>query len=145
MDELEVIVIVRGSQARMEPVLAAILSARCSMRQPDPAGTPAGAAGPTQWSAEELRTLWGRLSGKARKVLAGIARKPEGYHVNKLVEDLESELGGGGHAVAGALSSVGHRIKQFPGKPALYHRDYTRGVFTMPQHVADIIREEETR
>src|SRR5436305_1270049 len=67
------------------------------------AATSAGGA-TGEWTAAEFTGLWRDLAPDAQRILAEIAKRPDGYPM----ADIQRTLGWTGLQLAGRLSSVGH-------------------------------------
>jgi hypothetical protein len=87
---------------------------------------------------DELRQLWNKISLEARHVLAEIARKPNGYSFETLQKTLNLSSG---LAIAGRLSSVGHRMRDFKGKASPVRKDLRERLYRMDSDIATIILE----
>jgi len=98
------------------------------------AAAPAPAAG---WSPEELAAYLSMVKEDARRIVTEVAKRPEGYPF----DDLQEVLGMGAQNIGGRLSSVGHALRRFPGKPGLIERDYRQRAYRMDPEVAKTIRE----
>ena len=90
-----------------------------------------------EWTPDELRQLWNMIEPGARRILAALAERPDGYPFDAL----QQSLGMTGPNVAGRLSSVGHAMRRFPGKPHPVQRDYRTRQYTMDSTVAEAIQQ----
>jgi hypothetical protein len=88
------------------------------------------------WSEDAFVEFWGGLRGNAKKALREISEQPTGYPVS----DLLSKLGITGATLGGHLSSVGFRMRKFPGYDWPVWRDWENEVYVMPSEVADAIQ-----
>lgn len=71
------------------------------------------------WTAEDFAAFWSKLQPDAQRILAVVARLPAGCTMEKVTE----ATGWTGLQVAGRLSSVGHTLHQFEGRPYPYEWD----------------------
>lgn len=90
----------------------------------------------SQWSPVELMWLWSSITPGARRAVAEIALRPEGY----AYEELFQRLGYDGPTLGGYLSSWGSGLRQFRGKPDPLIRDWNAYQYRMDAELAGIIR-----
>jgi hypothetical protein len=83
-------------------------------------------APPTTWTEEGGKELFDRISSNARKILAEMAQKPEGYKIKDLAQALRIEE----KSIKGQLSSVGIALKRMSGKPSPISREKIDGELT---------------
>lgn len=94
------------------------------------------------WTPGELARLWDYLTPNAQRVLATVARRPEGYAHEDLVRDLDSDM----RSIGGNLSSVGHAMRRLfrSGdtylKPRPIENDYAWRRYRMDEDVAEMVR-----
>ncbi|MCS7206369.1 MAG: hypothetical protein NZ951_00275 [Dehalococcoidia bacterium] len=74
---------------------------------------PVKPAGEQRWTPQQVRRFWGRLSPDARRILKEVAKHPEGVGWTALQQALNMRA----REIGGTLSSVGHRMRGFPGLP----------------------------
>lgn len=86
------------------------------------------------WTAEELAQVWNEVTAGARRVLAEIARRPDGYPA----AELQQALGMDGKAIGGTLSSVGVVSRRYGERMPLYvfHWD----LYRMRPRIAEVVR-----
>ena len=94
------------------------------------------------WIEEEAKELFDRVSSNARKILAEMAQKPEGYKIKELAQALEIEE----KSIKGQLSSVGIALKRMGGKPSPISREKINGELTykLDPAVADVLKGRST-
>lgn len=85
----------------------------------------AGAAA-AAWTEKEAETLLRQIKPNAKRILAELASKPEGYSISDLAEALGLQEG----AIRGQLSSVGFALRRMDGKPSPIKREKIDGVLT---------------
>lgn len=66
-----------------------------------------------EWTVAQVRRFWRRLSSDARRVLKEVSKHPDGVAWTSL----QQALGMRAREIGGTLSSVGHRMRRFPGLP----------------------------
>ena len=88
-------------------------------------------------TASEFRNLWPELRLGSRKVLAEVAKHPDGYPV----ADLLAVLGVEGQKLGGMLSSLGFAIKRTQGKRDPLVRDWVLGQYRLAPDIAATVRE----
>lgn len=86
---------------------------------------------------EEIPQLINKLTDEARKLLFELAKRPEGYPF----ADLQRVTRLSGTQISGRMSSIGHKMHNFPGKAEPVTRDYSQRVYYMQPEVAQAIRE----
>ena len=91
------------------------------------------------WTTDSITALWEGLTDKAREVLKEMARRPEGYPFT----ELRQALGLDAAQVAGRLSSVGHNMRSFPGRPRLVVADGRSREYRLHPAFAEFIRSFE--
>lgn len=86
------------------------------------------------WTAEELAQVWNEVTAGARRVLAEIAKRPDGYPA----AELQQALGMDGKAIGGTLSSVGVVSRRYGERMPLYvfHWD----LYRMRPRIAEAVR-----
>jgi len=89
------------------------------------------------WTPEELAQLWNILQSDARAILKQLAKNPDAYF-----NELQAAVGMTGLQVAGRLSSLGHALNQFPGKPQLIWRQYPARQYHMAPEFAEFINQQ---
>ena len=87
----------------------------------------------TPWTAEELTQLWNEITVGARRVLAEIVKRPDGYPS----AELQQALGMDGKAIGGTLSSVGVVSRRFGDRPPVYRFRWDE--YRMPPPVAEVV------
>lgn len=122
---------IEGDAKELEGALQRLLVAN-----EDSPEAPPRAAAAAGWAPEELAVYWGAIRDDARDIVAELAKRPEGY----AFDDLQAILGLGAQNIGGRLSSVGHALRKFPGKPGLLERDYRQREYRMAPDVAAEIR-----
>jgi hypothetical protein len=108
-------------------------------------GEEAGTAHLTEDELEELRR---RISKDAWTILVEIARRPDGYHADELIEALKAKgmnLEHGPNSIAGRLSSIGRYMPRFPGKNPPTKRDDKTAYYSMDPQVAVAILNIENK
>jgi hypothetical protein len=85
------------------------------------------------WTLEELTQVWNEITVGARRVLAEIARRAEGYPSS----ELQQALGMDGKAIGGTLSSVGVVSRRFGARPPIYRFRWDE--YRMPPPVAEVV------
>lgn len=113
-----------------EEVVAAIQTL-AGLRQPSPQVQVHEEA----WTEEEIKKFWGLLSSDAKKVFEVIAKKPDGFPRNDVLE----QLGMKGNELAGTMSSQGHTLRHFPGKSRPVVLDDETWEYTMKAELSDFI------
>lgn len=98
---------------------------------------PSRPPGEVTWTSEELSQLWSMITDGARQIWAKIAEKPEGHDF----ADVVRSTGMHGLQVAGRLSSIGHALREFPGKEHPIRRDHAAGQYRMDPEMAKVIRQ----
>lgn len=77
-------------------------------------GGKASSSSDATWTTAELKKLWTMMQfSEAQPILIEIAKNPQGYPF----DDLQKALNMDGQKIGGRLSSVGHAMNKFPGKP----------------------------
>jgi hypothetical protein len=128
---------VTGSPDEIAPLLQQLL--RQVGRAQD--GSEARPREATVWTAQEFSDIWFTLSEGARKALAEMATRPDGYPGEELATALGMDL----VTLGGYLSSISHRLRGREDRPPLYVRNAATGwKFAMPADVAQWIRESGT-
>lgn len=101
---------------------------------------PKGRPGPAgKWTKEELAQLWRTLNDNARQVIREISKRPNGYEFDAIRE----KLGLDAVHMGGQLSSVGHRLQQFPPRPRPVIADTDAKVYRLDPDFAAFLRQEE--
>ena len=95
------------------------------------------------WTMDEFRPYWQRISVNARKFLQELAQRPEGYHAAELKKKTNLDT----KNLGGACNSADNQWTKTPGrKPKVYGRNgwVNNGyIYTMPVHVAELIKRPE--
>ena len=86
-----------------------------------------------QSTTDELTQVWNEITVGARRVLAEIVKRPEGYPSG----ELQQALGMDGKAIGGTLSSVGVVSRRFGARPPIYKFRWDE--YRMPPPVAEVI------
>lgn len=87
-------------------------------------------------SRDEVFQLLSVITPGALKIIREAAKHPTGYSF----DDLQKAVGLSGTAVAGRLSSIGHKLhKLFPGKADPIIRDYSQQIYRMLPEVAEAV------
>lgn len=98
---------------------------------------------PQPWEREDLSRLWSSLTDPARRVLAEVATRPQGYPL----QELEEALGLNMRRIGGNLSSVGHAMRRYFRQGGHYTREWplqgdrNKRRYLMEDDVAGWIRE----
>jgi hypothetical protein len=93
-------------------------------KAPPVSDSPISGAG---WSPVDLMRLWSWISPGARRVVGEIARRPEGYPVQEMLD----RLGFNGPTLGGYLTAWASGLRQFPRKSDPIVRDTSTGQFRM--------------
>jgi hypothetical protein len=101
---------------------------------PGPGGMSPGGPEWQPWTVEELTQVWGEITAGARRVLAEIARRPEGYPA----AELQAALGMDGKAIGGTLSSVGVLSRRYGERMPLYLFGWD--AYRMRPRIAEVVR-----
>jgi len=89
-------------------------------------------------SKDEVLQLLSMITPGALKIIREMAKHPTLYSF----DDLQKAVGLSGTAVAGRLSSIGHKKnKLFPGKADPIIRDYSQQVYRMLPEIAEAVRD----
>lgn len=86
----------------------------------EPAGT-----SQMSWTEKEAEKLLNKISPDARRIIAEVAKRPEGYKPSELVQVLGLKT----RSVGGQLSSVGKEVKRMGNKPTPLLRVKADGEF----------------
>jgi hypothetical protein len=92
--------------------------------------------GGTEWTPEDFTGFWNGLTADAKTLLGEIAKKPDSCSAG----DIEKALGWSGLHLGGRLSSVGHQMRRFPGRPRPVNWDASAGGYAMTRRIADWVR-----
>ena len=98
----------------------------------------AAAPAPVPWTEEEAETLLSEIKPNAKKIMAELAKKPEGYRRSELVEALGSKE----QSIRGQLSSVGAALKRMGGKPSPILKEKVDGelIYKIDSVVAGLVK-----
>ena len=108
-----------------------------------------GTQGPEEapWTEAEITQLWGGFTPNAQRIVAEIARRPDGYPTAALEEAVGLDMA----RIGGSLSSVGHNMKRlfWDGntylKPWPLNNDIGRRHYTMRPEVAAALQDLAAR
>jgi hypothetical protein len=89
-----------------------------------------GAAAGVEWTQEDFAAFWAKVRPDAQKVLAIVAKQPDGCPMTTV----EKALGWKGLQIAGRMSSVGHVMRKFPGRQWPYTWDWHQRVYKLANH-----------
>ena len=90
------------------------------------------------WLPDEIEGLFGELQPEAQRILREIAKKPQDYDRDGLLD----KMGITGRGMAGRLSSIGHnRNRDYPMKPAPVELDWATRSYKMLPEFADWIND----
>jgi hypothetical protein len=78
------------------------------------------------WTVEDAENLMKEIKTNAKKILAELANKPDGYPRT----DLMQAMGCSEQTIRGRLSSVASALKRMDNKPSPISRQKVEGVFT---------------
>jgi hypothetical protein len=78
------------------------------------------------WSEKEAENLLNQIKRNARRIIAELANKPEGYRISELAQSLGLQES----AIRGQLSSVGFALKRMDRKPSPIQRVKIDGELT---------------
>lgn len=98
-------------------------------------GKPVQGKGVVEWTPEDFTSFWGKLQPDARQILGVVAKQPDGCPMDAI----QKALSWSGLQVAGRLSSVGHAMRQFPGRPYPYEWDARARVYKLNRPIAEWI------
>ncbi len=140
----KVTITIEGNEEEIRGTLERLLTppATAAPTEGETAGESEAPAAPAEgWTPEEIEAIWEQITPHSRRILAEIAKRPQGYPF----EDLQKVLGLAGLPVAGRLSSVGFAERRVaPQKRSsgakLVTRDYRARTYTMQPEVAEVIR-----
>jgi hypothetical protein len=104
--------------AEVEP---APVDARRGQAGRKPATTPSAT-----WTKKDAKTLLNQIKPNAKKIIAELSNKPEGY----LRSELTQKLGLQEQAIRGQLSSVGFALRRMGNKPSPISNQKIDGEFT---------------
>ena len=79
------------------------------------------------WSTVDLMWLWASVTPGTRRVVGEIARRPEGYPVQEVLQ----RLGYDGPTLGGYLTSWAFWLRKYPGKPDPLIRGWITGLYSM--------------
>lgn len=77
------------------------------------------------WTEEEAEKLLKKMKPEARRIIAEVAKRPEGYKRSELMQ----VLGLKGRSIGGWLGSVGRAVKRIGNKPSPLSREKVNGEF----------------
>jgi len=86
-----------------------------------------GKAQGMEWTADDFASFWAKLRPDAQKILAVVAKQPDGCPMTAV----EKALGWTGLQIAGRMSSVGHAMRKFPGRQYPYTWDWHARVYKL--------------
>lgn len=89
-----------------------------------------GKAPGVDWTQDDFASFWSKLRPDAQKILAIIAKQPDACPMTAI----EKALGWTGLQIAGRMSSVGHAMRRFPGRPNPYTWDWNARVYKLENH-----------
>jgi hypothetical protein len=117
--------------------------------QPAPAKSRGGRIGrkpatapPAAWTEKDAETLLNQIKPNAKRIVAELANKPEGYPRSELAQ----VLGFKEQSIRGQLSSVGFALRRMEKKPSPISRQKIDGEFTykLDSVVADVVKQYPT-
>jgi hypothetical protein len=77
------------------------------------------------WTKKEAEKLFSEIKANAKRIIAELASKPEGYPRSELIQVLGLQA----QAIRGQLSSVGFALRRMGGKPSPISRENVDGEF----------------
>ena len=120
MGEVEFSLSIRGEPKDIEATIERVL--KSSVESYGKNAAPEEEGEEMDWTVEDARLLLGKVTLWCRQVLEEMAKRPDGYRFTELREALDLTAA----EVAGRLSSVGHNLKDFPGRPRPVTTDYRK-------------------
>ena len=120
--------------AEFEPALADARRGRAGRK---PATTPSAT-----WTKKDAKTLLNQIKPNAKRIVAELANKPEGYPRSELAQ----VLGFKEQSIRGQLSSVGFALRRMEKKPSPISRQKIDGEFTykLDSVIADVVKQYPT-
>ena len=103
------------------------------------AGRKAAATASATWTEEEAEKLLSQIKPNAKRIIAELANKPEGYRRSELVQ----VLGASEQSVRGQLSSVGGALRRMGRKPSPISKEKADGdlIYKLNSVVAGIAKQ----
>lgn len=103
---------------------------------PETGGTLNQGVNPSGWTFRDFEELWDLLSPGAKRVLAELAQRPDGYPDRALQDALDMDL----QTIGGFLASLGRRKSRFAKQEPVYRKDATTNwEFVLAPEVAGYI------
>jgi hypothetical protein len=102
------------------------------------AGRKTAAVPSTIWTEEEAEKLFSQIKPNAKRIIAELANKPEGYRRSELVQ----VLGSSEQSVRGQLSSVGGALRRMGQKPSPISKEKADGdlIYKLDSIVAGVAK-----
>ena len=120
----------KGKVAEVEPAPEDARRGRAGRK---PTTTPSAT-----WTKKDAKTLLNQIKPNAKRIIAELSNKPEGY----VRRELTQKLGLQEQAIRGQLSSVGFALRRMDNKPSPISNQKTDGQFTykLDSVVADMAK-----